>query len=302
MGNSNRSFSRRNFLQTAAFSTAGTVMLGCKGKSEVQEKDDTFVLNQNPLKIGIMTYTLAKDWDIDTIIKNCSETGFQSVELRTTHAHGVELTLSASERAEVKKRFEDSPLEAISLASGYFYHSPDQEELKNNIDGTKEYILLARDVGAIGIRVFPNALPEDVPQEKTMEQIGKALAEVSQFGHDNGVEVRVCVHGQGTDTIPVIKKIIDYAQNPYVYVNWNCNNKEAQGEGLDYHFNMVKDRIRGVHLHELWTPEYPYRQLFKLLADIGFKGYCNAEVNQSEDPIRFMRYYRALFLAYQNAL
>ena len=249
-----------------------------------------------------MTFALAKNWDIETIIKNCTEAKFQSVELRTTHAHGVEVTLSASERAAVKKRFKDSPLEAISLASGFAYHSPDPAELKMNIEGTKEYTLLAHDVGAIGFRVFPNRLPSDIPEEKTIAQIAKALDEVCEFGYNNGVEVRVCVHGNKTDRVVIIKKIIDIAKSPHVYVNWNCDPNDNEGQGLEYNFNSIKDRIRGVHLHELWQ-DYPYRLFFKLLAESGFKNYCNAEVGkESSDPIEYMKYYRSLFLALQNSI
>ena len=52
------------------------------------------------MKLGLVTYNMAKDWDISTIIEQCVETGFKGVELRTTHAHGVEVDLSASERAQ----------------------------------------------------------------------------------------------------------------------------------------------------------------------------------------------------------
>ena len=38
------------------------------------------------MKLGLVTYNLAKDWDLGTIIANCEETGFSGVELRTTHA------------------------------------------------------------------------------------------------------------------------------------------------------------------------------------------------------------------------
>jgi sugar phosphate isomerase/epimerase len=209
--------------------------------------------------------------------------------------------MSKAERASVKKRFEDSPLEAISLASAFSYHSPDPEELKKNIEGTKEYTLLARDVGALGFRVFPNDLPEGVPEEKTMEQIGKALADVGEHAYNNGVEIRVCVHGKRTSRIPVIKKIIDYSGSPHVYVNWNCDMKDMEGQGLEYNFNSIKDRIKSLHMHELWD-DYPYRQLFSLLAANDFEGYCNAEISGNPDPVRFMRYYRGLFLALQNAL
>lgn len=289
--------SRRKFIRSSAL---GVVALG-SGIQHVSAGTNRPAQKKKrpPLKLGLMTYTLGKDWDVDTIIKNCSETGWVHAELRTTHKHGVEVTLSKQERQEVKKRFEDSPLEAISLASAFQYHFTDPAELKKNIEGTKEYLQLAADVGAIGIRVFPNAFPQGVDREKTMEQIGKSLAEVGQFGHDLGVDVRVCVHGSGTDHVPVIKKIIDYSNNPYVYVNWNCSPNDTEGGGLEKNFNLVKERIKGVHMHEFYE-DYPYREFFKLLRESDYTGYCNAEIDQSSEPIRLMKYYRTLFLAFQD--
>ena len=295
--------SRRDFLKATSASALGLMLPFNSMASRIEDKQETIIsLNRNPLKIGLMTYNLGKDWDIETIIKNCTETEWKSVELRTTHKHGVEVTLSPDERKEVKKRFENSALETISLASAFQYHSPDRSELKRNIEGTKEYVKLARDVGATGIRVFPNAFVDGVDKDKTMEQIGKALAEVASFGNDYGVEIRVCVHGNGTNSVPVIKKIIDYSNSPYVYVNWNCDLLDTSGKGLEYNFNLVKDRIKGVHMHDLHNEDYPYRLFFKLLAESGYKGYCNAEVAASCEPVTFMKYYRALFLALQNAI
>lgn len=296
-------FSRRRFLQTSAVSATAMILpIGSNAAEKEKKKNNSIQLNQNPLKIGLMTYTLGKDWDIETIIKNCTEAEWKSVELRTTHKHGVEVNLTAAQRAEVKRRFKDSALETISLASAFQYHSTDQAEVRTNIEGTKEYIKLAKDVGATGIRVFPNAFIDGADKEKTMEQIGKSLAEVGAFANDYGVEIRVCVHGKGTNTPLVIKKIIDYSQSPYVYVNWNCGEPDREGEGLEYNFNLLKDRIRGVHMHNLFDQNYPYRQFLQLLASSGYKGYCNAEVDQSCEPVIFMKYYRALFLALQNAI
>jgi sugar phosphate isomerase/epimerase len=290
---------RRRFIQTAALGAAALTT----GVSKVSATEISPVsMEKLPfLKLGLMTYTLGKDWDIETIINNCTETGWVHAELRTTHGHGVEASLNKKERAEVKKRFEDSPMEAISLASAFQYHYPDPQELKKNIEGTKEYLQLAADVGAIGIRVFPNAFPEGVDREKNMEQIGKSLGEVGEFGHNLGVDVRVCVHGNGTDHIPVIRKILDYSNSKHVYVNWNCSPNDTEGEGLEKNFNMVKDQIRGIHLHELYS-DYPYRAFFKLLRESGYNGYCNAEINASSEPVRLMHYYRALFQALQNEI
>lgn len=95
---------------------------------------------------------------------------------------------------------------------------------------------------------------------------------------------------------------MDYSQSPHVYVNWNCSQHDMDGEGLEYNFNLIKDRIRSLHTHELWNPDYPYRQLFRLLSKMKFKGYCNAEISGSDDPVRVLHYYRGLFLALQDAL
>src|SRR5687768_15226934 len=129
------------------------------------------------LKVSTVTYNIAKNWDVPTIIKNLTEVGMDAVELRTTHKHGVEIALSPAARAEVKKRFDDSPVKIGGLGTTCEYHSPDQAVLRKNIEETKEWVKLAKDLGSPGVKVRPNGLPKDVPEEKTLEQIGKALRE-----------------------------------------------------------------------------------------------------------------------------
>src|SRR2546425_8845204 len=42
---------------------------------------------------------------------------------------------------------------------------------------------------ARGVKVRPNGIPKDAPLDKTLEQIGKALAECGKIGADSGVEI-----------------------------------------------------------------------------------------------------------------
>lgn len=254
-----------------------------------------------PLKLGIVTYNIAKDWTLDAIFKNLEETGIQGVELRTTHAHGVEVSLSKEKRAEVKKRFGDSPIKLIQLGSAFDFHTRSPEQLRLNIEGAKDYAQLAQDVGAGGIKVRPNGLPEEVPEEVTLEQIGRSLREVGEFTGGLGVEVRLEVHGKETCRLPRIKKILDVADHPSVVANWNSNQDDLLDSGFEANFDLVKDKIRHVHIGELWNPQYPYRRLFQRLSDMGFQGYCCAEIQASIDPVRLLQYYRGLFLALQDA-
>ena len=251
------------------------------------------------MKLGIVTYNIAKDWDIDTIIEKCAANGFEGVELRTTHAHGVEVDLSSSERAEVKKRFEDSPIEVAGLGSAFEYHSTDPDVVKENIEGTKEYAILAADVGAPGIKVRPNGLPNEVPVEKTLEQIGLSLRECGEFAEDYGVQVRLEVHGAGTYHVPYIRKIMDVADHENVFVCWNSDQREVDENGsIKKSFDLVKDFIQLIHMRDLYDKEYPWRELLKSLDAIGYEGFCLAEVSESPDPDRVMKFYSALWHAY----
>jgi sugar phosphate isomerase/epimerase len=254
----------------------------------------------NHMRLGSVTYNIAKDWDIATIIKNFEATGFEGVELRTTHAHGVEVGLSKEKRAEVKKRFADSKVELMGLGSVFEFQMPDQAQLRRMIDGCKEYIILAQAVGATGVKVRPNGLPKDVPVDKTLEQIGRSLKELGLFAADHGQQIRLEVHGAGSSLLPNIRKILDVADHKNVGVCWNSNQTDLDGQGFDYNFDLVKDRIFSVHLRDLYLEEYPFHRLLTRLNEIGFKGFCLAEIPESTDPLRVMRYFRGMWLALQT--
>jgi len=254
------------------------------------------------MKIGIVTYNIAKDWNIETTIENLSEVRYDGVELRTGHAHGVEISLSPSRRADVRDRFANSPIRIVQLGSTYEFHSPDPAELRKNIEGCKQYIQLAHDVGAPAVKVRPNGLATKagIPVEKTLEQIGKSLRELGEAGSGLGVEIRLEVHGEGTQRLDYIQRVMEIANHPMVTVNWNCNQVDLEGGTLEENFARVENKIRNVHMRDLYVEEYPWKKLIGLLQGIGYAGYCCAEIPESSDPLRVLRYSRALFVAHQS--
>jgi sugar phosphate isomerase/epimerase len=296
--------SRRQFLRQSALGLGSLAALtpGATAAERNSKPAPSFLTGRPRMKLGTVTYNLAKDWDIATIIKNCTEAKFEGVELRTTHRHGVEVTLTKAERTEVRKRFADSPVQLVSLGSAFDYHTPDPFKLRRDIEATKEYIVLAADVGATGVKVRPNGLPKEVPVEKTLEQIGRSLRELGEFGKDHGQQIRLEVHGPGTSLLPHIRRIMDVADHPMVGVCWNSNATDLEGDGFDANFDLVKHKIVTVHLRDLYLEDYPFRRLFARLNEIQFAGFCFAEIPESADPVRMMKYFRALWLAYQNLL
>jgi len=229
------------------------------------------------MKLGLVTYQWAKDWDLPTLIANCERAGVLGVELRTEHAHGVEASLNAQQRREVKKRFDESSVTLVGLGTNFAFHHVDPAKLKADIEGAKQYIKLSRDVGGSGVKVKPNDLPKGVPHEKTIEQIGKSLNELGRFGADYGQQIRLEVHGS-CSPLPIIKAIMDVADHPNVAVCWNCNLRDLEGEGLEHNFNLVKERFGDTfHVRELNIGDYPYQELMNLIVDIDYAGWILLE-------------------------
>ena len=261
------------------------------------------------MKLGTVTYMIAAQWDVPMIIKNLKECKLDGVELRTTHAHKVELNLTADQRRGVRKQFEDGGIEIAGLGTTCEYQSADKALVKKNIDETKEWIKLAHDLGCPGVKVRPNGLPKGADLDATLKQIGDSMREVAEFGVGYGVHVRVEVHGAVTAELPNIKKIMDHAHHDNALVCWNSNDsdldkpaKDGTPPSIGRNFKLVAGKIAAVHMRDLFIENYPWRQLFRLLKDSGFEGYCFAEIPESSDPLRVMRYYRALWLAYQPGI
>lgn len=254
------------------------------------------------MKLGIVTYQLGKDWDVPTLIEKLAALKFQGVELRTTHAHGVEESLTKEERAAVRRQFAESPVEIVGLGSIFEYHSLDAAVVRQNIEGTKRFCELAKDVGAGGVKVRPNGHQEaaGVPRTQTLDQIGRALHECGQAAADNGVMIRLEMHGTVAGAVDM-RQVIDVADHPNVALCWNSNARfdvDAHGS-VKANFDLVKHKIGLVHLHDLTDEEYPWAELLGLLKQDGYAGYCLAECSPpSSDPERVLRYFRSLYYAY----
>jgi sugar phosphate isomerase/epimerase len=286
----NRS-SRREFLQSSAAVVAASWVTVPGHQIIAAARPET------KMKFGLVTYLWGKDMDLPTVIEACQKSGLGGVELRTEHKHGVEPSLSKAERTEVRKRFEDSPVELVGYGSNAQYHEAEPEKLKANIELTKQYIQLMHDCGGSGVKVKPNSFVKGVEHEKTIEQIGKALNEVAAYGQQYGQEIRVEVHGSGTSELPVMKAIFDVADHPNATICWNSNGEDLKGEGLDHNFQLVQNRFgRTVHVRELDSTDYPYDQLFKLLAGIHYDGWILLEARTDpSDKVAALIQQRMLF-------
>ena len=238
------------------------------------------------MRFGFTTYQWGADWDIPTLIANCTKAKALGVELRTSakYAHGLEPSSGDAQRREARQRFRDSPVALIGIASAERFDWPDPAKLKAAIESAKAHVKLSHDVGSLGVRVFPNDFHRDVPREQTIAQIARALTEVGKYASDYGQTIRLENHGSA-GSLPTLREILDQVEPKNVRVKLNSDARDA--DGFAERFARVKDRLGDtLHAHVLPGDKFPYQLQTDLLIDAGWSGWwlLEAETKAPDRP------------------
>ena len=248
------------------------------------------------MRLGMVTYLWGAEWDLPTLLKRCQQARFEGVELRSTHKHGVEIALTDEQRKQVRGQFEEAGVEFVGPGSACEYHSPEPAVVRKNIEETKQFLELSHDLGGTGVKVRPNGFVKDEDRRVTIERLGKALHECGECASGFGQEVRVEVHGPGTQELGVMRQIMQVADHPQVVVCWNSNPGEVVEGSVKANFELVADKLgQTMHIHDLFDRAYPYRELFGLLKQRNYDGFLLSESPATADPEKVMNYYRAMF-------
>ena len=143
----------------------------------------------------------------------------------------------------------------------------------------------------------PNGLHKEVPVEKTITQIGESLNELARYGAELGQQIRLEVHGEETQELPMTKRIMDVANHPNATICWNCNPQDLNGQGFQYNFDLVKNRFGATcHVRELDRTDYPYQQLLNNLVKMKYTGWVLLECHTNPaDKVASMKEQRAVF-------
>ncbi len=244
--------------------------------------------------LGCVTYNLLKDMPLESLITTLETVGIGAVELRTGHKHGVEPSIGPEERVRVRERFQHSKVRLLSYGTTCEFQSPDAAESKRQIETAKSFIELASDTGALAVKVRPNGLPAGVPYAVTIKNIAAGLREIGDYAQSKRIEIWMEVHGRDTQEPKTSAEILVTTDHKNVGVCWNSNPTDVKDGSVKQSFDLLKPFLRSAHINEL-SSSYPWREFFHLLRDAGYKRYTLAEVAESKEPERFLRYYRALW-------
>lgn len=274
---------RRSFLGGTAALAAGAAA----GVTPAAGADATF-------QLGCVTYNLLQGMDLETLIATLEKSGLAAVELRTGHKHGVEPSIGPAQRTAVRERFQKSKIKLLSYGTTCEFQSPDAAERRRQVDIGKSFVDLAKDTGAMGVKVRPNGLPNGVPYETTIKNIAGGLRELGDYGQSKGIEIWMEVHGSKTQEPKTASEILRTAGHKNVGACWNSNPTDVVDGSVKQTFGMLGSFIRSCHINDLYSG-YPYKEFFRLLRESGYRRYTLAEVAESKEPERFLLYYKALW-------
>jgi len=277
---------RREFLLDSAAIALGTVVLASRSVYAEETKKEP--------KLGLTTYMIGSKWTLPQLIGNLTRFEIFGLELRTdaNFAHGVELNSDRAKRNEIKKRFADSPVVLVGMACGEKYDSPNPDVLKKSIERTKELLQLCADLGATGLRVFPDNFQADVPREKTLEQIAESLKTLAPTAESLNVEIRLEAHGN-IGHLPNLETIAKSVDHPKVRIMLNSDFRDTQGDGLLANLTKVEQYLAGVaHIHSLLDERYTEAKYYEtqtaFLKNAQWNGWCLLEIGDvADDEARF---------------
>lgn len=248
------------------------------------------------MKLSLLTYNIARDWDLDKLIEISKKLGFAGIEFRVEsgHKHGVELDRDKKARKEIKEKIQANYLEVVGIGTSSRFEYSDPNRRKENIEKAKQYIELASDLDSHNVRVFGNIFEPGADKEETIKWVGEALAELYEFSKPYGVDVLLEMHADFNNWNYAVKAI-EYSGSKDARLLYNCDSRDVVGNSVNATYSRVRHLIKHIHMHSLWR-KYPYKELLQLLKNDGYNGYLSAEIDEySTDAETVLTYYSMLY-------
>ena len=254
------------------------------------------------MKLAFTTFNVARNLDLGQCIEVAKKSGCAGIEYRidVNHVHGIELSLTAEQRKTALREHQENYLEVASITTGCKFEYADKGLLRENIERAMRVVDLAADLNCGRIRVFGNDIPSGSDPVSTVAQVGESLSEIADYALPKNVDILLEMHGQ-FNFWGYALSAVKLANRPNVGINYNCDNRDIVGGSILETFSRVKNYVRHIHAHEFGS-QYPYQQLFAILAGMDYQGYISAELDgeSASEPQYVMGLYGACFRAYRT--
>lgn len=233
--------------------------------------------------------------DLKTALKTAEDLGYSGFEPRVDsgHRHGIELTMDANARREVRAVAEESPVRLCCLATSV--RLAGKSTLKQNMEDARRAIELCSDLGIPRIRIFGGPVEEDDTYTDAIERMAEALTRLSDEIAEANVTLCLETHDHWCDPQHVAA-VMGRCGGKHVGVNWDVMHTR-----LAAHFSeeesvaVLVPYIKHVHIHggtyipklsfsPIGTGAIDHRAVLRELMRIGYDGYLSGEWIGWDEP------------------
>ncbi len=254
-------------------------------------------------------------WDFTQVLQHAKENQYAGIEIRGVKGDldlPKNLIFSGTNMGATRRQIADAGLKIVNLGSSANLHFLDPQKRQNNLDEAKKYIELASQLDCPFIRVFPNDLPKDQPENETVDAIIRALQDLGDFAKNTSVKVLLESHGKVIKS-DMLLHIMQSAQHAQVGLVWDFFNMwSVTQEPPAQVYQVLKKYILHTHIKDailsgsgekytlLGQGNAPVQETLHALKAGGYAGYYSFEWEKHwhpeiEDPAIALPHYAKNF-------
>ncbi|HSB26883.1 MAG TPA: sugar phosphate isomerase/epimerase family protein [Pyrinomonadaceae bacterium] len=232
------------------------------------------------------------NWELEQIIQAARRLGYDGVELR---AIGGSLNLLSrdeflpKEIASTRQLFAASGIEICAVDTSCTFHSADQAERDAQVELAIAHGVLAEQLGAPLIRVFPDQIQHGSSRVETRDHIAESLHRIAER-MPSSVQVALETHGDFART-EAASEIVRLADHPRVKLTWDVANSLAAGDSINVGARNVAPHLAHIHLRdarpvpesEHWLPvlagrgNVSFAKTLAVIDEMNYDGYVSFE-------------------------
>ena len=247
------------------------------------------------LKYSFMSFSCPHA-TLDEMLAMAKRYGYDGVEprIQAGHAHGIEPTISAHTRQEIRQKAQDAAVALCCIATSVHFANP--TGTAEQLELIRPCIDLAGDLGVPRLRIFGGALPKGFRREEAIHLMAHSLNEIAKQAEQRNVVVCLETHDDWCNPTHVAD-VMKHANHPSIGVNWDIMHPVRQGGvTMDQAYGILKPWIRHVHFHDGLNKTEPvqlkpvgqgdidHRRAVQLLQEMNYDGYLSGEWIGWEPP------------------
>jgi len=285
-------FNRREFARNAAL--AGVASFGIQGIAGTVVNKPSNNVRKDHLKISLNAFSFDKPlragtMSLDDLLDFCSKTGFEGVDLTGYYFPGYPSVPSDDYIYHIKRKafLLGIDLGCTGVRNDFTWADPVKREEEKKL--VKEWIQVARKLGAPGVRIFAGVLSkEEYSWDQRAAWIVDDIRECAEYGRENGVMIALQNHNDFIRSAAEVEKVMKMIDHSWVGLMLDIGSYHSPDPYSDIastaRFAITWQMKEKVFVNETQV-DTDYEKVIDIVRECGYRGYLPLETLGEGDPV-----------------